>query len=98
MGLRADFLACGDGLVEERVENGRRRAGRPGQVVGVLDLAEDLAFPDNHGIETAGNLQQVCHAVPALVGIKIGVPELRARVTADALEQFFQAFFRFDGD
>ena len=49
--------------LEEAIQQWSRRAGLPGNLVGLFDLPENLHVADDHRIEAAPDAQQMCHCV-----------------------------------
>ncbi len=59
MRLGADALGDREGALEEAFELARDGADLAGDCVGLLDLAEDLRLTDDHGVEGAGDTEEV---------------------------------------
>ena len=74
LGFGADFLGDGEGALEEAVERGGDGADFAGDGVGLLDLAEDLRLADDHGVERAGDAEEVADgfALAELVEVRAG--------------------------
>ena len=69
--LRHHLLADGDGALEEGIERRADGAGRAGEVVGFADLAEDLRFADDHGIDRAGDGEDVLDGIALRFGVEM---------------------------
>ncbi len=67
----ADLLRHGKGLVAQPVDDDARGRLGHGVAVGRLELAEDLGFAEDQGIEARGHAEQVFHGVHALMGIEM---------------------------
>ena len=59
LGLGADALGHREGALQERFQRGGDGAGLARDGVGLLDLAEDLRLADDHGVERAGDAEEM---------------------------------------
>ena len=59
LGLGADSLGHREGALQERFERRGDGAGLARDGVGLLDLAEDLRLADDHGVERAGDAEEM---------------------------------------
>jgi len=73
LGLGADALCDPEGALEERIERGGDGPDLARDGVGLLDLAEDLGFADDHGIERAGDAEEMADglALAELVEVRL---------------------------
>ena len=63
LGLGADALGDGEGALEQAFEGAGDGTDLAGDGVGLLDLAEDLGLADDHGVERAGDAEEVADGV-----------------------------------
>ena len=73
LGLRADALGHREGALEERFERGGDGPDLTRHGVGLFDLAEDLRLSDDHGIERAGDAEEMADglALAELVEVRL---------------------------
>jgi len=73
LGLGADALGDREGALEERFERGGDGSDLTRDGVGLLDLAEDLRLSDDHGIERAGDAEEMADglAMAELVEVRL---------------------------
>ncbi len=72
VGLGVDALPDAQGLLEELVEVAADLVGLARGVVGVAELAEDLRFAGDHGVESGGDAEGVGDGVGAVAHVPAG--------------------------
>jgi hypothetical protein len=75
-----DVLGGGERLLENTIEDHPRCAGDLSDGVRVFHLAKDLGLAEHHGIEPAGDFEQVLDARVVMVLIKMGIHAIRQAV------------------
>ena len=85
-GLGAD--AAGDlaGVAKQRVQQRADAVVAHGLLVGLLDLAGDLAFADDHAVETGGDAEQVPHSLGLMKHVQVR-PDGRDRQPVEVREK-----------
>ena len=73
LGLGADALGDREGALEERFERGGDGADLAGDGVGLLDLAEDLRLADDHGVERAGDAEEMADGLAIAELVEVGL-------------------------
>ncbi len=73
LGLGADALGYGEGALEEGVEGSGYGAYLAGYGVGFFDLAEDLGLADDHGVEGAGDAEEVADGLALAELVEVGL-------------------------
>ena len=68
----AHFLGHGKGALEQAVEQGAQRADIFGGAYGVLQLTEDLGFPQHHGIQARGHTEGMAGGAAGIQLVQIG--------------------------
>ncbi len=63
LGLGADALGDGEGTLQEAFEGGGDSANLAGDGVGLLDLAKNLGLADDHGVERAGDAEEMADGI-----------------------------------
>jgi hypothetical protein len=75
LGLGADFFCDGEGALEESFEVGGDGAGFAGDGVGLFDLTEDLGLADDHGVEGAGDAEEMADRFALTELVEVGLEE-----------------------
>ncbi len=72
-GLGADALGDGEGSLEEGVERRGDGSDVAGDGVGLFDLAEDLRLADDHGVERAGDAEEMADGFAVAELVEVGL-------------------------
>ena len=78
-----------EGALEGLVQPAAGVAVLEGEVVGLLELAEDFGLAQHHGIEAAGDLEQVLQALGFAQGVELFVQ--RVVIVVRGAEELLQA-------
>ena len=70
-GFGADALGCGEGGLEEMFELAGDGASGAGDGKSVFDLAENLRFADDHGVEAGGDAEEMANGL--LIAVLVDV-------------------------
>ena len=68
--VRAHALGHGEGVLEQPLERSIERPGIAREGIGILDLAEDLRFAEDHRFEARGHAKQVANGVGIVVAVE----------------------------
>jgi hypothetical protein len=89
-----------EGPVQEPIQDHSRSFPLGGDLIGSLDLPQDLRLPHNHGIEAGCDPEDMLHGPGPHVGIKMALKFLQGELMVPA-EEIFQmegGFLSFSGD